>query len=818
MPDRTLSPVPPSLPKIGDEWVDHNDRIFVWTARPTPPGGGVWVQKIVRTAAPLPPPPPAPIPFDATPVTDTPLCTTSAVPPISPKPTDLWYDTVNGYFFVYYDDGNTAQWVVTNPGRGAEIGPQGDPGPQGPQGPQGIPGVQGEQGPIGPEGPQGVPGVDGVDGAVGATGATGPEGPQGPVGPRGDPGPVGDAGPPGADSTVPGPIGPQGAQGDVGPQGEVGETGAQGPQGIQGEVGATGATGAQGPQGDVGPQGVQGEVGPQGPIGLTGATGETGATGPQGPQGEVGPTGPAGADGASDWSEITNIPATFPPTTPIPYTEISGTPTTLPPSGTAGGGLTGTYPNPLIKPSFTNGQVLTTILGQAAWAPLPAVDLSTKVDKAGDTMTGALIAPALTIDGSAISFASYGVYPTNMGFWNGGDWLFALVGQHGAAWLSHDFSQNIMLLSNGGDLTVTRSIIVPSPLTTEDSTIVPTTEWVNDKIAVIELTPGPMGPAGPTGATGATGATGPAGADGAPGPQGIQGVKGDTGATGAPGATGAQGPQGVKGDTGATGTQGPQGVKGDTGAQGVQGVPGTAGAPGAAGPPTYASIGDAPPANPVPGQFWWNSSAGKMFVWYVDPNTSQWVETNPSGAALLATVPMWRQLGRIVPTAAQAYADFLNIPADINDLMLHFDVSPVTNAQWFGLWMYDGPTLLNSSYYYEMDLTYHTGNGGASAAIGANTINHFANFILNYAAGGWNVGNFAGFGMKGRLHMYNIRDAARNKGIDWQASWFSGDGVYYGTVAGGGFRNTPNACSGLRIGYGSGGFQAGGAVTLWGSP
>src|SRR5580765_3247097 len=124
MPERTLSPIPPTSPSLDDEWVDADGRIFTWTV------GGVWVQRIVRTAAKSPPPSPppaapAPTPLD---VTDVPNCTTSPAPPPSPKPTDLWYDTINGFFFVYYDDGSTRQWVVTNPGRGGEIGP---PGPSG---------------------------------------------------------------------------------------------------------------------------------------------------------------------------------------------------------------------------------------------------------------------------------------------------------------------------------------------------------------------------------------------------------------------------------------------------------------------------------------------------------------------------------------------------------------------------------------------------------------------------------------------------------------------------------------------------------------
>jgi hypothetical protein len=39
-------------------------------------------------------------------------------------------------------------------------------------------------------------------------------------------------------------------------------------------------------------------------------------------------------------------------------------------------------------------------------------------------------------------------------------------------------------------------------------------------------------------------------------------------------------------------------------------------------------IGDNPPANPVTGQLWWQSSTGNTFISYNDGNSTQWVQFN----------------------------------------------------------------------------------------------------------------------------------------------------------------------------------------------
>lgn len=45
------------------------------------------------------------------------------------------------------------------------------------------------------------------------------------------------------------------------------------------------------------------------------------------------------------------------------------------------------------------------------------------------------------------------------------------------------------------------------------------------------------------------------------------------------------------------------------------------------------NFGDTPPTNPMPGTLWWNTVVGQLYVWYVDPNTSQWVIAVNTGVA-----------------------------------------------------------------------------------------------------------------------------------------------------------------------------------------
>lgn len=154
---------------------------------------------------------------------------------------------------------------------------------------------------------------------------------------------------------------------------KIGEviTGPQGPQGVQGEPGKSlryedltptqkaELKGPKGDRGDIGPRGSQGIPGPVGPTGAKGEAGQAGPAGPAGAQGPMGPTGPKGDPGTTDYNQLSN------------------------------------------KPDLTLKADKNYVDDQdRALTKKIDIGLQDKVNKAGDTMTGNLIVPLISINGS----------------------------------------------------------------------------------------------------------------------------------------------------------------------------------------------------------------------------------------------------------------------------------------------------------------------------------------------------------------------------------------------------------------------------------
>ena len=97
---------------------------------------------------------------------------------------------------------------------------------------------------------------------------------------------------------------------------------------------------------------------------------------------------------------------------------------------------------------------------------------------------------------------------------------------------------------------------------------------------------------------------------------------------------------------------------------------------------TGANPGLTPPQNPSPGTFWWDSEAGQLYIWYVDADSSQWMQ-----AAVLGTT--YDSLGNQVTNQTLSSR---NLPTGTYDLSLALEGSAV----------YDGNEILDLPIALEM--------------------------------------------------------------------------------------------------------------------
>ena len=92
------------------------------------------------------------------------------------------------------------------------------------------------------------------------------------------------------------------------------------------------------------------------------------------------------------------------------------------------------------------------------------------------------------------------------------------------------------------------------------------------------------------------------------------------------------------------GVSGPAGPQGTTGADGADGS---------------TVVSDAAPSSPSAGQLWWNSTTNKLYIYYTDANSSQWVQASTPGAT--------------GPAGTASHVDTWRLSSDVTS-----DTSPIT--------------------------------------------------------------------------------------------------------------------------------------------
>jgi len=187
-------------------------------------------------------------------------------------------------------------------------------------------------------------------------------------------------------------------------------------------------------------------------------------------------------------------------------------------------------------------------------------------------------------------------------------------------------------------------------------------------------------------------------------------------------------------------------------------------------------------------------------------------------AQIPGTGSAWRQIARVVAPALTATIDFQNIPADINDLMLSFDIVPTTNDDNLAVRIYDGGGVLltGANYLYGVTANNNASAFGAAAVTGGSTAAAFTTgIVFNYAQTTNKVSNVANQGIAGTLRIPNIRDVSKTKRMTWDCAYLNGAATLLISATGGGTYNAATALSGLRLFTGS---TLSGIATLWGSP
>ena len=180
----------------------------------------------------------------------------------------------------------------------------------------------------------------------------------------------------------------------------------------------------------------------------------------------------------------------------------------------------------------------------------------------------------------------------------------------------------------------------------------------------------------------------------------------------------------------------------------------------------------------------------------------------------------WRQLKRIVPTAGQATVDFVpaDIPSDINDLMYTVaNVVPQSNDVGFFIRFADaaGTFDTGNNYNSAMALAQNSQSLGGASPVSMD----LTALRVTYNATGNGVSATAGQGMSIEGKVLGIRNSAARRVVTWHGYYLQGSNTSQNNLIGSGqWNNVTSILGGVRFYFGSGGFQAGGAITLWGSP
>ena len=146
--------------------------------------------------------------------------------------------------------------------------------------------------------------------------------------------------------------------------------------------------------------------------------------------------------------------------------------------------------------------------------------------------------------------------------------------------------------------------------------------------------------------------------------------------------------------------------------------------PGADGADGSTAVSDAAPSSPSAGQLWWNSTTNKLYIYYTDANSSQWIQastpgaTGPAGATgVISNLDTWRITSDITSDAVPITtwsnaAAYTTLQPTLGTAMSHssglftFPTTGYWEVQFFAQWQITGNDNVNIAIQgYETDGT-----------------------------------------------------------------------------------------------------------------
>jgi len=219
---------------------------------------------------------------------------------------------------------------------------------------------------------------------------------------------------------------------------------------------------------------------------------------------------------------------------------------------------------------------------------------------------------------------------------------------------------------------------------------------------------------------------------------------------------------------------------------------------------------------------WGNSVGNACSNLYFGATPTQGM-VGPQGPTGLPGQIGWRQISAQT-VSGQPFIDVTALPVDINHLQVFFSCTPGTNDSSFGVQLYNGAGVLdaaNGNYLYGNFEVNNSLTAGSTGGATSSTSSAYSSGILfDFTQTNNRVANnaaFAGSSISGDFRIANIRDTAKQKVVNFQATYPNAAANLLLNMFGGGHRTIAGAMTGFRLLF-LAGSTISGSVTVWGSP